>query len=75
MNKMKTAGGARTHKKGFSEELNKFFHLIVEFRRDKVHSSGWLGWQGATGYYATLPNDTGVVNLGHVSPGTHTLGL
>ena len=43
MNEMKTVGrcdsqtsGARAHKKGFSEELNKFFHLIVEFRRDKV---------------------------------------
>lgn len=36
MNEMKTVGGVRAHKKGFSEELNKFFHLIVEFRRDKV---------------------------------------
>ncbi|MEW6684877.1 MAG: hypothetical protein AB1393_01545 [Candidatus Edwardsbacteria bacterium] len=24
------------HKKGFSEELNKFFQLIVEFRKDKT---------------------------------------
>ncbi|MBI5050193.1 MAG: hypothetical protein HZC11_04785 [Nitrospirae bacterium] len=24
------------HKKGFTEELNKFFHLAVEFRKDKT---------------------------------------
>ena len=33
---MKTVGKIRVHKKGFSEELNRFFNLIVEFRRDKV---------------------------------------
>lgn len=33
---MKIVGRKRGHKKGFSEELNKFFQLIVEFRKDKV---------------------------------------
>ena len=33
---MKTVGRTIRHKKGFSVELNKFFQLIIEFRRDKV---------------------------------------
>lgn len=33
---MKIVGKMARHKKGFSEELNKFFQLIVEFRRDKI---------------------------------------
>jgi len=33
---MKIVGGTRRHKKGFIEELNKFFQLVIEFRRDKI---------------------------------------
>lgn len=33
---MKIVGKTIRHKKGFSEELNKFFQLVVEFRKDKV---------------------------------------
>ncbi len=33
---MKIVGKMTRHKKGFSEELNKFFQLVIEFRRDKV---------------------------------------
>jgi len=33
---IKITGRLTGHKKGFSEELNKFFQLIIEFRKDKV---------------------------------------
>lgn len=33
---MKIVGKMRGPKKGFSEELNKFFQLIIEFRKDKI---------------------------------------
>ncbi len=33
---MKIVGKMRRHKKGFSEELNRFFQLILEFRRDDI---------------------------------------
>ena len=33
---MKTVGEMRKHKRGFSDELNKFFQLAIEFRKDKV---------------------------------------
>lgn len=31
-----TIGKLKRYKKGFSEELNKFFQLVVEFRKDKI---------------------------------------
>lgn len=33
---MKSVGKMTTYKKGFNEELNKFFQLIIEFRKDKT---------------------------------------
>ena len=33
---MKIAGKVKGHKKGFSEDLNKFFQLIIEFRKDNI---------------------------------------
>ncbi len=38
---MKIAGHKTTrHKKGFSEELNRFFELAKEFRKEKVFIPG-----------------------------------
>lgn len=37
--------------------------------------SRWLGWSGATGEFAALPLDTGVLDLGTVAQGTHVIGL
>ena len=39
----------------------------------QIHTSGFLGWVGATGGFAKLPLDTGTVNLGMLSAGNHTL--
>lgn len=39
---MKTVGRKRIYRKGFSEELNKFFQLAIEFRRDKVFIPGGI---------------------------------
>ncbi len=33
---MKIVGRRVRYKRGFSEELNRFFQLIIEFRRDNV---------------------------------------
>lgn len=33
---MKIVGRMPGHRKGFSGELNRFFQLVMEFRRDKV---------------------------------------
>lgn len=33
---MKIVGKIKRHKKGFSEDLNNFFHLILEFRKDNI---------------------------------------
>jgi hypothetical protein len=33
---MKAVGRITKYKKGFSEELNRFFQLIIEFRKDKT---------------------------------------
>ena len=33
---MKTIGRGRKPKKGFTEELNQFFQLIVAFRKDNI---------------------------------------
>lgn len=40
-----------------------------------VHTTRWLGWQGAPAPYNSNPLDTGTINLGHVSPGTHNLSV
>jgi hypothetical protein len=33
---MKVIGRHRRYEKGFSEELNKFFQTVIEFRKDKT---------------------------------------
>ena len=33
---MKIVGRKTRHKKGFTEDLNRFFQLIAAFRKDKV---------------------------------------
>ncbi len=33
---MKIVGRTRRHEKGFSEELNNFFQLIINFRKDNI---------------------------------------
>gem|GEM_PF-1029078 len=35
-NELKIKGRMRKYKKGFTEELNEFFHLILEFKKDKT---------------------------------------
>jgi len=40
-----------------------------------IHTSGFLGWVGATGDFAKLPLDTGAIDLGIVAEGDHTLSL
>jgi hypothetical protein len=48
-------------------------HILVDGK--SVYTSGFLGWPGASGEFAGLPLDTGLVNVGPVSRGTHTVGL
>jgi len=33
---MKVVGEMRAHGRGFTEELNKFFQLVIEFRKDQI---------------------------------------
>ena len=40
-----------------------------------VRDTGVLGWPGATGEFSSLPLDTGFIDLGPVSPGSHTVSL
>ena len=49
------------------------FHFLVDGVEKTV--SPWLGWTGATGSFATLPLDTGLIDLGPVTNGTHALGV
>ena len=48
-------------------------HLFVDGTL-KV-TTGFLGWVGAPSPFAELPLDTGVVDLGPVSPGAHLIGV
>ncbi len=40
-----------------------------------VYVSGYLGWNGAPAPFSALPLSTGIINLGPVAPGTHTVGI
>ena len=48
-------------------------HLLVDGIL-KV-TTGFLGWPGATSPFAELPLDTGLVDLGPVSPGAHLISV
>jgi hypothetical protein len=48
-------------------------HIFLDGK--EVKASQWLGWIGASGEYAGLPLRTGLIDIGPVSPGGHTIGL
>jgi len=48
-------------------------HLLVD--NNIVQTTQFLGWPGATSPFDVLPLDTGVIDLGPVSQGSHTLGI
>lgn len=48
-------------------------HIFVDGTQKMT--TDFLGWPGAAGTFAKLPLHTGLLNLGPVSPGTHTLSL
>ena len=48
-------------------------HVLLDGK--EVLTTGWLGWAGAPAPFAALPLETGILDLGPVSAGAHTLGL
>jgi hypothetical protein len=48
-------------------------HLFVD--GVLVRTTGFLGWEGATGVFAGLPLETALMDLGPVSPGGHILEI
>lgn len=40
-----------------------------------AHTTGFLGWEGAGGVFAGLPLDSGMIDLGPVTPGDHLLEI
>ena len=40
-----------------------------------ITTTPFLSWKGSSGQFASLPLDTGILDLGTVSPGTHVLSL
>src|SRR5439155_14221115 len=49
------------------------FHMLVDGTEKAV--SGWTGWPNATAPFNSLPLSTGVMDLGPVTAGTHTIGI
>jgi len=48
-------------------------HIFVDGK--EVTTTGFLGWPGASGQFASLPIDTGILDLSPVTPGQHVLAL
>jgi len=48
-------------------------HFILDGKN--VHSTGWLSWPGAPAPFSSYLLDTGIINLGHMSPGVHALSV
>jgi len=48
-------------------------HIFLD--NTQVHTTDFLGWLGAPSPFDTLELDSGIIDLGPVSPGMHTVGI